>query len=217
MLAPCQRSAASSAPPVRAHAFAALMPAAGRALPRSPRSVTAVLVNVYPIVPTTASEGPGSRSTGARPVAYTRPNPDQRDHLLDGRVSALTSAHRRAVGLSLSKSAGWSCTRITACGVEPGAQPRDPASAHWRRPAHRRADSAANPLITLMALFGQQRRIQFFRRKIAPLSVRSARSWLIKDRQLVLHWVNVRRCARSGTWRTVSPRWPTNPVTVPAP
>ncbi len=78
----------------------------------------------------------GRRTTGRR----TRgPNPDQRDHLLDGRVDHAQRSLSHIAALSaqsLSKSADSSpCTRITSRAVSSSARSHAiSASAHWRRP-----------------------------------------------------------------------------------
>ncbi len=154
----------SALPPVRAHVRPHQR--SGCALSRGPDgSVTAVLVNVSGIVPTTVSSGPGSRSRRTTGRRTRGPEPRSTDHLLDA-VSITLSAHSHIAALSaqsLWAAADTSCTRITSCAVSSSAQPRDlgvSGIGHGFAPAAPPRQRRQRPRSRLMALFGQQRRIQ---------------------------------------------------------
>ncbi len=147
--APCRRSAAGFNTASTCSRSATQRPR-GCALSGPDGSVTAVLVNVSRCAdPTAVSSGPGSRG---RRTTVPRPGPDQRDHLLDGRVDhARATLASPLVGSELFRARTVSpCTRITSRAVSSSARSHAISAASAAlAPAlpglgPRRADSVAN-------------------------------------------------------------------------
>lgn len=148
-------------------------------------------------MPTTVSSGPGSRRPAHDRSPHTRPEPRSTGSSPRWPCrsrSALTLAHRRAVGSEPLQERGQFPlhTDHLACGVELGAQPRDLGvsgigAGLARLGAPPRRQRRQRPPITLMALFGQQRRIQVLPPQDRTPFRAIGAVILIKDRQLVLH------------------------------